>query len=153
MSPAPTVRGTPADHHLRSAVASEQAAESLRIQRDVIADEARRALLGEEIRRHEERSAFHRRKAEGGERPIPVPAAEDTAAGCRARAVADLDRSGGMDTQNGRAGFERSAASWNKRADLLQEEEETSDARRAAAAAEWAEEDRQEARFERPDDR
>ena len=45
--------------------------------------------------------------------------ARETAAGCRERAAADLSRALAMDTFNGRQVFEKSAASWTKRADML----------------------------------
>jgi hypothetical protein len=77
---------------------------------------------------------------------------ENTAAGCRERASAERARSSPADTQNQREVIERSAASWAKRADLLQDEEDNAGERRAAAAEDWAEEDRQEARFQAPDD-
>ena len=47
-------------------------------------------------------------------------AAQDTAAGCRIRADADLLASVAMLTANQRARLERSAAMWTARADLLQ---------------------------------
>lgn len=56
----------------------------------------------------------------------PAPAvsrdkdARDTAEGCRERATADLTRALATSTVNGRQVFEKSAASWTKRADLLQ---------------------------------
>ena len=43
----------------------------------------------------------------------------DTAAGCRERAAADLNHALAMSTQNGRQVFEKSAASWTKRAEML----------------------------------
>src|SRR5687768_10201779 len=46
--------------------------------------------------------------------------ARETAAGCRERATADLTRALVMDTVNGRQVFEKSAANWTKRADMLQ---------------------------------
>ena len=44
---------------------------------------------------------------------------QDTAAGCRIRAEADLEQAGRMDTAHGRERFEHSAASWTARGDLL----------------------------------
>lgn len=44
---------------------------------------------------------------------------QDTAAGCRVRAEADLAQAERMDTVNGRERFEHSAASWTARGDLL----------------------------------
>ena len=59
--------------------------------------------------------------------PAPVPATSardkdlrDTAAGCRERATADMLSALAMATANGRQVFEKSAASWTKRADMLQ---------------------------------
>lgn len=44
---------------------------------------------------------------------------QDTAAGCRIRAEADLEQAGRMDTAHGRERFEHSAASWTARGELL----------------------------------
>jgi hypothetical protein len=61
-----------------------------------------------------------------GAAPLPAIAAkrmkarEDTAAGCDDLAVSDLARAALADTANGRHKFERSAASWQQRAGLLQ---------------------------------
>lgn len=49
-----------------------------------------------------------------------VKAREDTAAGCDGLATSDLARAALADTENGRRKFERSAASWQQRAGLLQ---------------------------------
>lgn len=49
-----------------------------------------------------------------------VKAREDTAAGCDGLATSDLERAALADTENGRRKFERSAASWQQRAGLLQ---------------------------------
>lgn len=46
-------------------------------------------------------------------------AAQDTSAGCRARAAADLAAAATMDTANGRLKFEHSAFTWSTRGDLL----------------------------------
>lgn len=46
-------------------------------------------------------------------------AAQDTAAGCRARAAADLATAATMDTANGRQKLEHSATTWTARGDLL----------------------------------
>lgn len=46
-------------------------------------------------------------------------AAQDTAAGCRARAAADLATAATMDTVNGRQKLEHSASTWSARGDLL----------------------------------
>ncbi|QIK77758.1 hypothetical protein G7077_01350 [Sphingomonas piscis] len=45
--------------------------------------------------------------------------ARETSTGCRERATADTARSLVMDTANGRLIFEKSAANWTKRADML----------------------------------
>src|SRR5438445_9414634 len=55
--------------------------------------------------------------------PSPGPLLKqrrDTAAGCRDRATADLLQAVTMATAHGRRMLERSAASWNARAELLQ---------------------------------
>ena len=64
--------------------------------------------------------------------------AEETVSGCRGLAEADLARAALADTSNGRQRLEASAASWNSRADMIQEQEDSFVERRAAAAAEWA---------------
>lgn len=46
-------------------------------------------------------------------------ASQDTAAGCRARAAADLAAAATMDTANGRLKFEHSASTWSTRGELL----------------------------------
>jgi hypothetical protein len=55
---------------------------------------------------------------------------EDTEAGCRASAAADLARAAAMDTAQGRWRLEHSAASWVKRADLLKRMAASHEARR-----------------------
>ena len=47
-------------------------------------------------------------------------APQDTAAGCRARAAADLAAAATMDTANSRLKFEHSALVWGARGDLLE---------------------------------
>ena len=64
-------------------------------------------------------------------------AAEDTAAGCREHAAADLTRAAQMDTANGRQRLEASAASWESRAASIEDLDDSSEARRALARAEW----------------
>jgi hypothetical protein len=59
--------------------------------------------------------------------------ARETAAGCRERANADSARALAMDTVNGRQIFEKSAASWTKRADMLHRIETGIEARLQAA--------------------
>jgi hypothetical protein len=67
--------------------------------------------------------------------------ARETALGCRENAAADMLRAGGMDTVNGRQVFETSAASWTKRADMLQRIETGIEARQNAAAPASTDED------------
>lgn len=62
-------------------------------------------------------------------------APQDTAAGCRLRAEADLLASVSMLTANERIRLETSAASWGARATLLQDRDELADARKAQAQA------------------
>lgn len=62
---------------------------------------------------------------------------QDTAAGCRELAAADLSRAALMDTANGRRRLETSASSWNSRADLIQRLDDGFAARQAVARAEW----------------
>jgi hypothetical protein len=64
-------------------------------------------------------------------------AVQDTAAGCRDFAAADLARASLMDTVNGRRRFETSARSWAGRADMIQRLDDSFAARRALARAEW----------------
>ena len=56
----------------------------------------------------------------------------DTAEGCRERAAADLLNALAMSTQNGRQVFEKSAASWTKRAEMLGRIETGKESRLAA---------------------
>ena len=73
---------------------------------------------------------------------IPVrtqKAVQDTAAGCRDFAAADLARASLMDTANGRRRLENSAMSWTSRALLIQRLDDSFLARQTAARAEWAE--------------
>ena len=64
-------------------------------------------------------------------------AVQDTAAGCRDFAAADLARASLMDTANGRRRLENSAMSWTSRALLIQRLDDSFLARQAAAKAEW----------------
>lgn len=59
---------------------------------------------------------------------------QDTEAGCRERAAANLAQAATMDTAHGRGRLEHSAASWTTRADLLHRLDESSEARRNAGA-------------------
>ena len=51
--------------------------------------------------------------------PRTTKAPQDTAAGCRARAAADLVTAATMDTANGRQKLEHSATTWSERGELL----------------------------------
>jgi hypothetical protein len=59
---------------------------------------------------------------------------EDTAAGCRAKAAADLARAGVPGTDPMRWRMEHSAAAWTARADLLERQEKAFEARMTGAA-------------------
>jgi hypothetical protein len=63
-----------------------------------------------------------------------TPKRKDTSATCRERATADLLKSVAMITANERRSFERSAASWESRARLLERLEETERARGQASS-------------------
>ena len=63
--------------------------------------------------------------------PKRVRAREDTGEGCDALADCDLARAAAADTENARLKFERSAASWRDRAEMLRDVE-VGLARRAA---------------------
>ncbi len=64
-------------------------------------------------------------------------AVQDTVAGCRELAAADLARAALVDTANGRRRFEGSAQSWSNRAELIQQMDDSFDARQAIAMREW----------------
>jgi hypothetical protein len=64
-------------------------------------------------------------------------AVQDTVAGCREFAAADLARASLMDTANGRRRLETSALSWTSRAELIQRLDDSFEARRALARSEW----------------
>ena len=64
-------------------------------------------------------------------------AVQDTAAGCRDFAAADLARASLMDTANGRRRLEHSAMSWTSRALMIERLDDSFLARQAAARAEW----------------
>jgi len=66
---------------------------------------------------------------------------QDTIAGCRSRAEADLLASVVMSTANERIRLETSAASWNARADMLQRLDDNHAARMAKAARAGSSED------------
>jgi hypothetical protein len=67
--------------------------------------------------------------------------ARDTVAGCRNRAVEDRLSAAATDTDNGRQVLERSAASWERRADAMEETENASAPQRAADRELWASEE------------
>ena len=67
--------------------------------------------------------------------------ARDTVAGCRALAAQDRLRAAAMDTDNGRQAFERSAASWEARAEAMEKAEKGGAEQRAADRAMWDEEE------------
>jgi hypothetical protein len=78
------------------------------------------------------------------ESPEPFPdgkEARDTVAGCRDRAARDRLQAAGADTENGRRVLERSAASWEKRANEMEEQENASAGQRAADRDLWASEE------------
>ena len=62
---------------------------------------------------------------------------QDTAAGCRELAAADLARASLMDTVNGRRRLEASASSWTSRAASIQRLDDSFEARQAVARQEW----------------
>jgi predicted RNA polymerase sigma factor len=66
---------------------------------------------------------------------------QDTVAGCRDRAEADLLASVVLSTANERRRLETSAASWSARADMLQRLDDTHAARKAQVAASFIGED------------
>jgi hypothetical protein len=68
--------------------------------------------------------------------------ARDTVAGCRDRAAKDRLHAARTDTENGRRAFERSAASWEARAQEIEEAETASEGQRAADRDLWASEER-----------
>ncbi len=59
---------------------------------------------------------------------------EDTAAGCRAKAAADLVRAEALGADRMRWRMEQSAAAWTARAEILEMIERKADARRCAAS-------------------
>ncbi|WP_114952252.1 hypothetical protein [Sphingosinicella terrae] len=71
----------------------------------------------------------------------PPKEARDTVAGCRERAAQDRLQAAGTDTENGRRVLERSAASWEARADEMQRLESGSAGQRIADRNLWASEE------------
>jgi hypothetical protein len=78
------------------------------------------------------------REPSGPSDPSPSKEARDTVAGCRDRAAKDRLHAAGTDTENGRHVYERSAASWEARADELAEGENASEHQRSADRDLWA---------------
>lgn len=66
---------------------------------------------------------------------------QDTVAGCRDRAEADLLASVALSTANERRRLETSAASWSARAEMLQRLDDNHAARKAKVAATFLSED------------
>jgi hypothetical protein len=66
-------------------------------------------------------------------------------AGCRERATQDRLRAATTDTENGRQVLERSAASWDTRADGIEETENACAQQRAADRDLWVSEERDDA--------
>jgi hypothetical protein len=85
--------------------------------------------------------------ARAGRSKSPPPAAasskeaRDTVAGCRDRAAQDRLQAASAGTDNGRRVFERSAASWEARADEMEEGENGSAEQLAADRDLWASEE------------
>ena len=73
------------------------------------------------------------------QRLIKVP--DTTVSGCQERALADLAAAVAMDTQDGRFRLEHSAASWVKRANLLQKLDDGFDERHAVPVPEGEQEE------------
>jgi hypothetical protein len=86
-------------------------------------------------------SDAHEAKQDAG----PSKEARDTVAGCRDRAEENRREAGAADTENGRRVLERSAASWDVRADGIEETENASAQQRAADRELWASEERNDA--------
>jgi hypothetical protein len=72
----------------------------------------------------------------------PSKEARDTVAGCRDRAAEDRLQAANAGTENGRQVFERSAASWEARADGIRERDDASAKQRIADLDLWASEER-----------
>ena len=71
----------------------------------------------------------------------PDKEARDTVAGCLDRAADDRLQAAGAGTENRRRVFERSAASWDARAEEIREGDNASTQRRAADRDLWAREE------------
>jgi hypothetical protein len=80
-------------------------------------------------------------------------AVQDTVAGCRELAAADVARASLMDTENGRRRLETSAQSWTNRAELIQRQDDSFETRRAIARSEWEEGESAPRRRYDPDER
>lgn len=97
-------------------------------------------------------AALQRWVNEGGSAPDDTSARErpfwesrreprDTVSGCRELAAQDHLRAVATDTENGRRVYERSAASWETRADEIQKMDDASAEQRATDRALWASEE------------
>lgn len=73
----------------------------------------------------------------------PGKEARDTVAGCRDLAAQDRLRAEGAGTENARCAHERSAASWESRADAIEKGETGSAAQRAIDRALWAKDEKE----------
>jgi hypothetical protein len=80
-------------------------------------------------------------EAAGGPAQPANKEARDTVGGCRERAVQDRLQAEQATTPNGRLVLERSAASWERRADGIQDVADCSAAQRSADRAMWDSED------------
>jgi hypothetical protein len=67
--------------------------------------------------------------------------ARDTPVGCRERAVQDLSQAAASSTENSRMKFERSAANWVIRAELIERTRISSASQKSADLALWAKEE------------
>ena len=73
----------------------------------------------------------------------PGKEARDTVMGCRDLAAHDRFRAEGVGTENARRSYERSAASWESRADAMEKEEMGSATQRAIDRALWAQDEKE----------
>jgi hypothetical protein len=71
----------------------------------------------------------------------PNQEARDTPVGCRDRAAQDLSQAATSSTENSRRKFERSAASWVTRAELIERTRISSASQKSADLALWAKEE------------
>ena len=73
----------------------------------------------------------------------PGKEARDTVAGCRDLATQDRFRAEAVGTENARRAYERSAASWESRADAIEKGEMGSATQRAIDRALWAQDEKE----------